>query len=286
VEEYTWWADRLRASLRRVDLLRLDHFRGFDASWSVPAGSEDAIHGRWEPGPGAKFFEAMRQKLGGLPLVAEDLGVITRQVEDLRDQFDLPGMRVLQFAFGDDAKANDYLPYAYINHCVVYTGTHDNDTAVGWFSGSGGKTTQDPEVMAAEREFVLRYVGTKGEEIHWDLIRLALGSVADTAIIPLQDVLGLGSSARMNLPGDPTGNWEWRFTWDQLDKATRDRLADMTAVYHRWNGEIPERLHHFPPKLNAKPVSPAPPVGPDQASSSTSSATGTTPKTSARSSAG
>jgi 4-alpha-glucanotransferase len=247
-ERYLWWINRLKATTDRVDLVRLDHFRGFEAYWEVPAGSETAANGRWVRGPGAAFLEAVRDALGHLPLLAEDLGVITPDVEALRDRFHLPGMRVLQFAFGDDAKAHDYLPYSYINHCLVYTGTHDNDTTVGWFKGSAGHTTQPPEVKAAEREFVLRYVGTTGEEIHWDMIRLALGSVADTAIIPLQDVLGLDSASRMNVPGRPTGNWHWRFLRGQPDTRTRDRLADLTAVYSRWNGPLPEHLHRCPPQ--------------------------------------
>jgi 4-alpha-glucanotransferase len=248
---YRWWAERLKASLSRVDWIRLDHFRGFEAYWAVPAGSETAATGQWVPGPGARFLEALRQALGGqLPLIAEDLGIITPEVEALRDQFELPGMRVLQFAFGDDAKANDYLTYSYIPHCIVYTGTHDNDTTVGWFRGSGGHTTQSDAVRNAEREFVLRYTGTSGEQIHWDLIRLALGSVADTAIVPLQDVLGLGSEARMNVPGVPTGNWQWRYLPGQLSPAARLRLADMTAVYSRWNGSIPDEWHRCPPKAS------------------------------------
>jgi 4-alpha-glucanotransferase len=235
-----------------VDWVRLDHFRGFQAYWAVPAGAETAAEGEWMHGPGAGILEAVRDALGRLPLLAEDLGIITPEVEALRDRFELPGMRVLQFAFGDDAKANDYLPYSYIHHCLVYTGTHDNDTTVGWFRGSAGATTQSLEEKAAEREFVLRYVGTSGAEIHWDLIRVALASVADTVIIPLQDVLGLDSSARMNVPGRPTGNWDWRFRPGQIDRLARARLADLTAVYSRWNGPIPDHLHQCPPRRQAK----------------------------------
>lgn len=254
-EGYAWWIARLKATTDRFDLVRLDHFRGFEAYWAVVAGAPTAATGRWMPGPGVEFLQAVQQALGGLPLLAEDLGVITPEVEALRDQFELPGMRVLQFAFGDDAKACDYLPYSYIHHCVVYTGTHDNDTTVGWFRGSGQDTTQSDEVKAAEREFVLRYTGTSGAEIHWDLIRLALASVADTAIIPLQDLLGLDSSARMNVPGRPTGNWHWRLRPGQLDASTRERLADLTAVYNRWNGPVPDHWHRCPPASVRQPVS-------------------------------
>jgi 4-alpha-glucanotransferase len=256
-EGYAWWIERLRASTNRVDLVRLDHFRGFEAYWEVPADAPTAVSGRWVPGPGEPFLQAVRHGLGDLPLIAEDLGVITPEVEALRDHFGLPGMRVLQFAFGDDAKACDYLPYSYVRNCIVYTGTHDNDTTVGWFQGSTGQTTQTEEVKAAEREFVLRYTGTTGAEIHWDLIRLAFGSVANTAIIPLQDVLGLGSEARMNIPGIPTGNWRWRFLPGQIDAATRARLADLTAVFNRWNGEVPDHLHRCPPR-SQRPPKPSP----------------------------
>jgi len=161
-------------------------------------------------------------------------------------------MRILQFAFGDDDKANDYLPFSYIPHCVVYTGTHDNDTTVGWFTGSEGLTTQLPEVKAAEQNFVRRYLGTDGSEIHWDLIRAALSSVADTAITPMQDLLGLGSEARMNVPGQAVGNWSWRLLPGQADDRLRERLASMTAVYNRWFGPLPDRFHRLPPEIVAK----------------------------------
>jgi 4-alpha-glucanotransferase len=257
VENYAWWIGRLKATTDRVDLVRLDHFRGFEAYWEVPAGAETAVGGRWVPGPADRFLNAVRDGLGALPLIAEDLGEITPGVESLRDHFQLPGMRILQFAFGDDVKANDYLPYNYIHHCCVYTGTHDNDTTVGWFHGSEGMTTQSEEVKKAEQSFVQRYVGTDCHEVHWDLIRLALGSVADTAIIPLQDLLGLDSVARMNIPGRGEGNWRWRFHFEQLDPLMVERLADLTAVYHRWNGEVPARFHHFP----VAQVRPEEPVG-------------------------
>ncbi len=248
-EDYAWWASRLSSLLSRVDVVRIDHFRGFEAYWEIPAGSRTAAPGRWVPGPGNHFFEALRRKLGSLPLVAEDLGVITPAVEALRDDFGLPGMRVLQFGFGPDQGADKALPHRHVPHCVVYPGTHDNDTARGWFTSTDVLTTQSHEEITTERAFALRYLGTSGDEIHWDMIRLAFLSVADTAIVPLQDVLGLDSQARMNVPGKAEGNWTWRFLQGQIDARTRDRLGLLTAVYSRWNGAIPQgkdpRRHDF-----------------------------------------
>jgi 4-alpha-glucanotransferase len=175
-------------------------------------------------------------------LIAEDLGVITPAVEALRDAFGLPGMRVLQFGFGPDAGSDKHLPHRFVPHCVVYTGTHDNDTTRGWFTSSDVATTQSREEIQAERAFARRYLRADGRTIHWDMIRLALSSVADTAIIPLQDILGLDSRARMNVPGKPEGNWRWRFLKSQLDRRAQGRLAELTAVYSRWNGAIPQHL--------------------------------------------
>ena len=241
-ENFAWWVERLRASLARVDRVRLDHFRGFEANWEVPADAPTAATGRWALGPGAAFLKAVHDALEGLLLIAEDLGEITFEVEALRDKFELPGMKVLQFAFGNDPLAEVYLPYSYPRHCIAYTGTHDNDTTVGWFRTEVTESTQTPEEIAAERAFVRRFVGTTGEQIHWDLIRLASGSVADTVIFPLQDVLGLDSSARMNVPGRGEGNWAWRFRAEQLRGEATARLADITAVYSRFNGEVPVPL--------------------------------------------
>jgi len=241
-EDYSWWVARLRDLLRRVDLVRIDHFRGFEAYWEIPAGSATAAPGRWVPGPGAKFFEAIRRRLGSLPSIAEDLGLITPGVEALREEFGVPGMRVLQFGFGPDTGAEKYLPHRYVPHCFVYTGTHDNDTTRGWFTSTEIATTQSFEDVRAERAFALRYANSTGDEIHWDMIRLAFASVADTAIIPLQDILGLDSRARMNFPGKADGNWRWRFQKDQIEVSARDQLAELTAVYSRWNGPIPPGL--------------------------------------------
>lgn len=231
---YAWWIDRLKAALEQVDIIRLDHFRGFEAYWEVPAGETTAINGQWEKGPGAHFFEVVQRELGPLPIIAEDLGVITPEVVALRERFRFPGMKVLQFAFGDDPGSRQFRPHNYPRNCVVYTGTHDNDTTVGWFTRIGaGDTTQSPDEADRERQTALKYVGTDGRQIHWDFIRLALGSVANTAIVPLQDVLGLGSEARMNLPGRPEGNWQWRFTEEMLTPEIRQQLADMAEVYER-----------------------------------------------------
>jgi 4-alpha-glucanotransferase len=239
-DDYSWWAARLSLLLRRVDVIRIDHFRGFEAYWEIPAGSATAASGRWVPGPGRHFFEAMRRRVGSLPLVAEDLGLITPPVEALRDEFDLPGMRVLQFGFGPDQGADKALPHRHVPHCVAYTGTHDNDTTKGWFTSTHVATTQSTAEIEAERAFALRYLNSNGEEFHWDMIRATFSSVADTAIIPLQDILGLDSNARMNVPGTAEGNWTWRFRKGQIDERTQARLAELTAIYSRWNGPIPE----------------------------------------------
>jgi 4-alpha-glucanotransferase len=219
---YSWWVARLQATLELVDLVRLDHFRGFEAYWEIPAGNPTAEVGRWVKAPGADFLRTAKSVLGGLPLVAEDLGLITPEVEALRDEFGLPGMRILQFAFSDGK--NPYLPHNFTRRTVVYTGTHDNDTTVGWFANLPGH----------ERAYLERYLPhVSAQTVAWDLIRLAWGSVADYALAPLQDVFGLGSEARMNMPGEAEGNWQWRFSADQLTPDLLDRLADLTEVYNR-----------------------------------------------------
>jgi 4-alpha-glucanotransferase len=229
-----WWIQRFRHALGLFDLVRLDHFRGFESCWQIPAQAHDARQGQWVPGPGIALFRAAEHRLGPLPLIAEDLGVITPQVDALREAVGAPGMRVLQFAFGDDPKAADYRPHNYSPHCVVYTGTHDNDTTIGWFHSRAGEgTTRAAEAIARERAAALAYLGSDGGDIAWDMLRLAWASVADTAIAPLQDVLGLGSEARLNLPGSVGGNWQWRFTAQQLGPATGDRLRTLTRTYER-----------------------------------------------------
>ena len=226
---YDWWMARLRRIFELVDVVRIDHFRGFEAFWEIPGGETTAINGKWVKGPDQHLFEVLLQRMGPLPIIAEDLGVITPPVEALRDRFEFPGMRILQFAFGNDDRAAEFRPESYPPHCCVYTGTHDNDTTVGWFrSEAGPGSTRTAEDIAAERKMILDYLGTDGREIHWDLINLGSRSNANTFVVPLQDLLGLGSEARMNTPGVAGGNWQWRFQWAQLTDAIRDRFAHVT----------------------------------------------------------
>ncbi|MGD8592995.1 MAG: 4-alpha-glucanotransferase [Gammaproteobacteria bacterium] len=237
-DDYRWWVDRFRVNFSLVDIIRLDHFRGFEAYWEVPAAETTSAKGAWVKGPGAHFFHKVREVLSqhgiAFNVIAEDLGVITNEVDDLRDSLGLPGMRILQMAFGQDPKAQEYRPHNHIYHCVVYTATHDHNTSKGWFTIEPGKqTTQTEEEVHMERASALAYLGTTGEAIHWDMIRLALGSVAEKAIFPLQDVLGLDSESRMNLPGTSGENWGWRFSWDMLDRPTRKHLAHFTRVFER-----------------------------------------------------
>jgi len=219
---YAWWIARLRQTLHTVDILRLDHFRGFAAYWEIPAAERTAVKGRWVEGPGAALFDALKAALGELPIIAEDLGVITPDVEELRDQFDLPGMNVLQFAFTTDA-ANAYLPHNLRPNSLIYTGTHDNDTTLGWHQSRRGKESQNFH----------RYLGPASEPVNWALMRMAYRSVADVAVVPLQDVLGLGTEARMNTPGKLGGNWSWRFRAEDLRPEHRDRLLEMALTYGR-----------------------------------------------------
>jgi 4-alpha-glucanotransferase len=219
---YRWWIDRFKATLKQVDLVRLDHFRGFEAYWRIPAGMPTAEVGQWETGPGAGFLTAVEAGLGKLPIIAEDLGIITPEVEALRDGFGLPGMKILQFAFGG-APEDRFLPHTYEHNCVVYTGTHDNDTTRGWYEAAS-----EPE-----RDFARRYLGRDGGDIAWDFIRLAWMSVGDLAVAPLQDVLNLGTEARMNLPGRPHGNWGWRFRSGDVTPFLEARLGDLTELYAR-----------------------------------------------------
>lgn len=231
---FDWWISRLQQGFRRFDVLRIDHFRGFESHWEIPAGSPDARRGRWVAGPRQEVFQAAEAALGPLPVIAEDLGVITPEVEKLRDDCGFPGMRVLQFAFGDDPKSVDYQPHNFPRHCVVFTGTHDNDTTVGWFhSQAGDATTRTAEQVQREQTRTLDYLGTDGSAIHWDLIRLAWLSVADVAMVPLQDVLGLDTSARMNRPGTAVGNWEWRYLEEWLTPQVIKKLALLTEIYGR-----------------------------------------------------
>ncbi|MBW4428130.1 MAG: 4-alpha-glucanotransferase [Nostoc desertorum CM1-VF14] len=225
-QDFKWWVQRFEAMLDYVDIIRIDHFRGFEAYWSVAKGEETAMNGKWVEAPGDAFFEAIKQKLGKLPVLAEDLGVITPEVEALRDKYEFPGMKVLQFAFGSDP-GNPFLPFNYPRNAVVYTGTHDNDTTVGWFNSASDY----------EKQNLLLYLGCISPEgIHWDLIRLALSSIANQAIIPLQDILGLGNEARMNFPSIAEGNWGWRYQAEGLTQELGDRLKVLT----RLNGRAPQ----------------------------------------------
>ncbi len=219
---FRWWRDRLHTQLQLFDLIRIDHFRGLEAYWEIPADCDTAVNGRWVTAPGDALFQTLQGRLGRLPLVAEDLGLITPEVHALRRKYGLPGMKVLQFAF-DGGPENPYLPHHHEVDAVVYTGTHDNDTTLGWFTK-----------LATERQgYVMDYLGSPGEPMPWPLVRCALASVAKFAVIPLQDILMLGSDHRMNRPGTQDGNWRWRFSWDQFDKATPARLRHLTELYGR-----------------------------------------------------
>jgi 4-alpha-glucanotransferase len=232
---YKWWIDRLRASLALFDMVRLDHFRGFEAYWEVPAKETTAINGRWVKGPGEGFLSAMQNAFGSLPIVAENLGVITPPVEKLRQQFGLPGMSLLQFAFGNDPQAPSFRPHNYHRDLVAYTGGHDNDTTVGWWSSSGAQdSTRTPEDVRKEHEFARAYLNFHDDaDINWVMIRAVLASVAEIAIVPLQDVLGLGTGARMNLPGRVSGNWKWRYRPGALTKELSARLRTLVSLYER-----------------------------------------------------
>jgi 4-alpha-glucanotransferase len=230
---FKWWIERVRATLATFDIARIDHFRGFAACWEIPGGDKTAERGRWVEAPGRELFTAIKAALGEPPIIAEDLGVITPDVEALRDDFGFPGMRILQFGFSSDTKNID-LPHNYHKNVVVYTGTHDNDTAVGWFSSvAGAGSTRDAQQIERERELCLKYLNTEGKEINWDFIRAVLASVANTAVVPVQDVLGLGTEARMNLPNSTEGNWAWRVKPGVLTRELATRLRELSALYGR-----------------------------------------------------
>ena len=219
---YRWWVERLRASAELADIVRIDHFRGFEAYWSVPADSATARNGAWEPGPGDAIFDAMREALGNLPIVAEDLGVITPAVEALRKRHSIPGMVVLQF----DVANEDFDLLKLAPDCVCYTGTHDDDTTIGWFLGSPGDMRADFEVKRTQQA-ALQVTGGMAETIHTDMIRAAFSTDARLAIAPLQDYLGLGSEARFNVPGTSGNNWRWRLQESQLTPAVKGRVATL-----------------------------------------------------------
>jgi 4-alpha-glucanotransferase len=223
-QKYAWWIARIRSNAALYDLIRLDHFRGFAAYWEVPASEPTARVGKWVPGPGMDLFDALTKALGKLPIIAEDLGVITPDVEHIRDANMLPGMKILQFAFHGDPK-EPFLPHNHIPHCVVYTGTHDNDTSVGWYQSAPHH----------EQEYMRYVAGVNEQSVDpaWDLIRLAWGSVAQTAIAPLQDILSLPTAARMNYPGRLGGNWGWRFRYTDISDAMLERLTQLTVRFNR-----------------------------------------------------
>lgn len=223
---YTWWIQRIEHTLKLYDWVRIDHFRGFAKYWEVSAGEKTAINGKWVPGPGEDFFTTLIKHFPNLPIIAEDLGVITEDVRELMRRFNLPGMRVLLFAFSEDLPINPYAPHNHIKNCIVYTGTHDNNTVRGWFEN---------EATPEDRNRVLSYIGRKvsSKTIHWEFIRLAMMSVANTIIIPMQDILGLGEEARMNKPATAKGNYEWRLSQRQLTKPIKEKLTKMTEIYGR-----------------------------------------------------
>jgi 4-alpha-glucanotransferase len=240
---YAWWIARFRSALALFDAIRLDHFIGYTRYWAIPAREPTAMKGRWRSAPGARFFRAVGAALGELPLIAEDLGLVTPAVESLRVRFGFPGIKLLQFAFGTDPQGPSFLPHNYPRDAVAYTGTHDNDTTAGWFHDPGSGT-RSPEQTARERRAALRYLGAPdddarddGREIHWRMIRAIMASVANLAIVPAQDLLGLGSEARMNHPGTTAGNWSFRLRPGALTPAIADRLRDLTETYGRTSTE-------------------------------------------------
>lgn len=225
--KFAWWIERFKATLEYADYVRIDHFRAFEAYWRVPGHEKNAIKGEWIKAPGYEFFDTLKQQLGDLPILAEDLGIITPEVEQLRDHYNFPGMKILQFAFGGDAN-NIHLPHHYMQNCLVYTGTHDNDTAIGWWE------TASP----AEKQHFAEYLGYASPDeitnINWVLIRLALSSLASLAIIPLQDILNLGHNARMNDPSHNDGNWRWRYQSSELlTQELSERLFKLNQLYSR-----------------------------------------------------
>jgi 4-alpha-glucanotransferase len=225
--KYDWWIARLQSILGRFDAVRLDHFIGFHRYWEIPAEAKTAQAGAWKKGPGSDFFKAVFQSIKNAQFIAEDLGSITPEVDALREEFDLPGMRVIQFMFVADPGVKKYQPHNFTRRLAVYTGTHDNDTIKGWFDSQAG-FQQDSDAKRA-----LRYAGATGQEPHWDMIRMAMMSVADTAVFPVQDLLGLGSDARMNRPGTDQGNWQWRLSAGALTPDVAARLRSLVELYDR-----------------------------------------------------
>jgi len=236
LKKYSWWIRRIAHNLKLTDLIRLDHFQGFVNYWEVSAREKTAVNGSWARGPAGDFFRVLAKHFPGLPFIAEDLGVITPEIAGLRDRFKLPGMRVLQFAFGNDSLANLYKPENYIRNCVAYTGTHDNDTLIGWLYGKSDYSTRSRTEIQIERENVFRRLGKEKiikQKIHWKLIRILMDSKAGRVVIPMQDLLGLGNPARMNRPGTHKGNWEWRLSPRQINRKLISKLAALTRKSRR-----------------------------------------------------
>jgi 4-alpha-glucanotransferase len=246
-QRFGFWLERMRSELTRFDIVRLDHFIGYERYWEIPGDEPTAVRGRWVQGPSSALFETLQEQFGPLPLIAEDLGATTPEVKELRDRFGLPGIRILQFAFGDDPNAPDFKPHNYPREAVVYTGTHDNDTTVGWFFNQDGGNTRSSEQVELEQRAALDYLGkTDPSQIHWDMIRTCYASVANTVIVPLQDLLGLGSEARMNRPGTHSDNWQWRATSAAFSPALADKLAHLTRLYERQQPRAAD-VHLQPP---------------------------------------
>ncbi len=223
-DNFSWWRERITCMLSQFDIIRLDYFKGFEATWEIPLAAKDGTEGDWIKGPGSNFFHVLNSHFNSLPIIVEDLGDIRPEVYDLRDEFDFTGMKILQFAFGSD-KSNANLPYLYNHNCVVYTATHDNDTSIGYFHQSTNEF---------ERDFFCDYAHIENlNNINWDLIKMAFESCADLSIIPLQDILGIGSEGRFNIPGTKSGNWNWRFTWDQMNDFAQDNLTELTIKTER-----------------------------------------------------
>ena len=225
-KDYSWWIERVAHNLKLIDLIRLDHFRGFVSCWEVPAEEETAINGKWVDLPVNDFFNKLFKRFPCIPIIAEDLGFITPDVREVIRRFDLPGMRLLLFAFGNDFPGSTYLPHNHIRNCVVYTGTHDNNTVKGWFM---------KEASSKNKRSFFKYIGrdVEADDVSWEMIRLAMSSIADTVIIPMQDIIGLGEEARMNLPSTTKGNWQWRLKPDQLTQSIVGKLKDITGTYGR-----------------------------------------------------
>lgn len=230
---FHWWIQRFRGTFHLYDALRVDHFRGFEAFWEVPATEKTAINGRWVKAPGEKLFRTVTAALGEMEIIAENLGVITPEVEDLRAKFNYPGMAILQFAFGIEGNAANYRPHNLERQVIVYTGTHDNDTTVGWWNSAGGDSTRSEEDIRQEKQFVEQYLGDSNEPIEWRMMRALFGSVAQVAVVPMQDILGLGSGSRMNRPGVAIGNWSWRMLPGELSANLIQRLRDLLETFDR-----------------------------------------------------